>query len=75
MCREIGSHFHPSGKRMTPSQTNNFGKSMGLNFVQKPIFAKFSKQSPNCRKFKINVAKKSQNRGKFLIFGKYMGPI
>ena len=38
---------------------------MGRIFFQKPFF----------RKFNTNLANISQNRGKFLIFGKCMGPI
>ena len=43
-----------------PLSNLHFGKSMDRIF---------------CRKYNTNFAKKSQNRGKFLILGKYMGPI
>ena len=48
-----------------PFSNLNFGKSMGRNFF-KSLF------SPNLAYI---LQTKSQNRGKFLIFGKYMGPI
>ena len=38
---------------------------MGRNFFSKAYFGKFN----------IKFANKSQNRGTFLIVGKYMGPI
>ena len=48
---------------------------MGRNLFQKPISTKFSKNRQHFGKFNINFANKSQNQGKFLIAGKYMGPI
>ena len=54
-----------------PFSNLNFGKSMSRNFCQKPIFEK-NENLQNVGKFNINFAK---NQGKFLIFGKCMGPI
>ena len=66
-CRGIGSHFHPLVNEY-PFSNLNFGKSMGRIFF-KTLFSR------NFRKFNTNFAKNSQNRGKFLIFGKCMGTI
>ena len=58
-----------------PFSKLNFGISMGRNIFQKPIFANLTQILQKCRKIGTNFAKMSQNRDKFLIFGKCMGPI
>ena len=49
---------------------------MGRNFLSKAYFQVFFRKSlPNLGQFYMNICKNSQNRGKFLIAGKCMGPI
>ena len=66
MCCEIGSHFHPSGKWMTPSQTYILVNKWVIIFFNRLL-------SRNFGKFNINFANISQNLGAFA--GKYLDPI
>ena len=80
MCRGIGSHFHPCGKWITLTPFSNLYFNILVNqwvvifFFSKAYFPKFSNKLQHFQKFKTNFAKLSQNRDKFLIFGKCMGP-